>query len=211
MTQLDIPTVTVKHCETPLRHSCLPPICTDCPRPIPNSYWATPKVLACEYPWSPYEITGQKLDKLLESGVRTFIDLTECGELSPYSPHLPSLVRAQGIDMSEIEYHQFPIQDRSLPESKDFMFQILDVLRDNEKRGRVTAVHCRGGIGRTGMVIGCWLVESENAKSGEDALRMIASLWKTVEKCKRYPHSPETGPQVDFVKNFGPARPVVAA
>ncbi|KAF8839746.1 phosphatases II [Paxillus ammoniavirescens] len=211
MTQVQIPTITIGHYGTPQRRSSLAPICTDCPRPIPNSYWATPQLLACEYPWSPYEVGScQKLDKLLASGVRTFIDLTECGELSPYSPHLPSLVSAQGIDITEIEYHQFPIQDRSLPESKEFMFQILNVLRDNEKRGRVTAVHCRGGIGRTGMVIGCWLVESETAKSGEDALGMIARLWKTVEKCKRYPHSPETGPQVEFVKNFEPARPVSA-
>ncbi|KIJ60142.1 hypothetical protein HYDPIDRAFT_99327 [Hydnomerulius pinastri MD-312] len=209
---MQIPTITIKQCgDKPQRRSSLAPICTDCPRPIPNSYWATPQLLACEYPWSPYEVSSkQKLDKLLAAGVRTFIDLTECGELSPYQPHLPSLVTAHGIDMSDIEYHQFPIQDRSLPESMEFMFQILDVLRDNEKRGRVSAVHCRGGIGRTGMVIGCWLVESETAKSGEDALRMIDSLWKTVEKCKRYPHSPETGPQFEFVKNFCPPRLVEA-
>ncbi|KIN97421.1 hypothetical protein M404DRAFT_40476, partial [Pisolithus tinctorius Marx 270] len=175
------------------------------PRPIPNSYWATPLLLACEYPWSPFErSTVQKLDKLLAAGVRTFIDLTECGELSPYYPHLPALVSAHGIDISEIEYHQFPIHDRSLPESKEYMFHILSVLRDNQKRGRISAVHCRGGIGRTGMVVGCWLVESETAKSGEEALRIVADKWKTVEKCKRYPNSPETGPQFEFVKNFRP-------
>ncbi|KAF8433733.1 protein-tyrosine phosphatase-like protein [Boletus edulis BED1] len=209
---LNIPTITVNHCEPahhPQRRSSLPSLTTDCPRPIPNSYWATPQLLACEYPWSPFE-SSQKLDKLLAAGVRTFIDLTESGELSPYSPHLPDLAHAHDIPVSEIEYHQFPIQDRSLPESTEFMFSILDVLRDNERRGRVAAVHCRGGIGRTGMVIGCWLVESALAKSGEEALRIIAALWQTVEKCKRYPHSPETGPQCQFVKNFEPPRLVLA-
>lgn len=196
----------VDGCERPRGRCSLSSICSPClPRPIPNSYWATPLLLACEYPWSPFErSTVQKLDKLLAAGVRTFIDLTECGELSPYYPHLPALVSAHGIDISEIEYHQFPIHDRSLPESKEYMFHILSVLRDNQKRGRISAVHCRGGIGRTGMVVGCWLVESETAKSGEEALRIVADKWKTVEKCKRYPNSPETGPQFEFVKNFRP-------
>jgi hypothetical protein len=170
------------------------------PRPIPNSYWPTPLLLACEYPWAPHAF--QKLDALLSAGVRTFIDLTESGELSPYTPHLPRQATLLGIDKSTIEYHRFPIHDRSLPESVDYMCQILDVLRDNERRGRISAVHCRGGIGRTGMVVGCWLVESGISATGEEALRAIAKEWQTVEKCRKFPHSPETGPQFEFVKNF---------
>lgn len=170
-------------------------------RPIPNSYWATPLLLACEYPYAP-RLKSQKLDAILLAGVRTFIDLTELGELSPYAPHLDKRAARLGIDVSTIEYHCFPIQDRSLPQSVEYMCKILDVLRDNERRGRISAVHCRGGIGRTGMVIGCWLVECGVAIDGEEALAVIAKMWKTVEKCKRFPHSPETGPQFEFVKNF---------
>jgi hypothetical protein len=171
------------------------------PRPIPNSYWATPLLIACEYPYAP-SLKSQKLDALLLSGVRTFIDLTEQGELSPYAPHLDERVAQLGIDVSTVEYHCFPIHDRSLPQSVEYMCQILSVLRDNERRGRITAVHCRGGIGRTGMVIGCWLVECGLAEDGDEALEAIAKEWKTVEKYKRFPHSPETGPQFEFVRNF---------
>ena len=64
------------------------------------------------------------------------------------------------------------------------MYDILDTLRDHQIRGRIAAVHCRSGIGRTGMVIGCWLVESGVAKNGADALDMIARELKSVEKCK---------------------------
>lgn len=195
------------------------------PRPIPNSYWATPLLLACEYPWAPTpqpvlrflptcsskaaaaQSVTQKLDLLLQAGVRTFIDLTEAGELSPYFPHqLAQHVSLAKIDVSNpaqrIEYHQFPIHDRSLPESVEYVYKILDVLRDNEQRGRITAVHCRGGIGRTGLVVGCWLVECGMAKDGDEALGMIAEEWKTVEKCRRFPCSPETGPQFEFVRHF---------
>jgi hypothetical protein len=189
-------------CSTPI--SCTPPTLTSTlTRPIPNSYWATPLLLACEYPWTPKDPCKPKLDALLRSGARTFIDLTECGELRPYCGGvLTTRADLLGIDKQEIEYHRFPIHDRCLPQSIEFMYSIMDVLRDNEKRGRITAVHCRGGIGRTGMVIGCWLIESGRAKNGADALEIVAREWKTVEKCTRFPHSPETGPQFNFVLHF---------
>ena len=172
------------------------------PRPIPNSYWATPHLLACEYPWSP--CCPKKLDALLNAGVRTFIDLTECGELSPYAPHLSTRAALLGIDTDTIQYHRFPIRDRSLPESLDHTYRVMRTLHDNERQDRICAVHCRGGIGRTGMVVGCWLVESGIAGSGDEALETIAREWQTVEKCVRFPHSPETGPQFEYVQNFRP-------
>ncbi|KAJ3904647.1 protein-tyrosine phosphatase-like protein [Lentinula edodes] len=178
------------------------PLNAVCPRPIPNSYWATPLLLACEYPWTPKNPYRPKLDALLKAGVRTFIDLTECGELSPYSNILCGRAALLGIDPATIEYHNFPIRDRSLPQSAEYMNSVLDVLRDNEVRARISAVHCRGGIGRTGMVIGCWLVQSGIAKDGDEALQIIAKEWCTVEKCKRFPHSPETGPQFQFVQQW---------
>lgn len=181
----------------------------DRPRPIPNSYWATAYLVACEFPYCPVTPatitrakTKQKLDALLLAGVRTFIDLTEPHELFPYEPHLASRCEMLGIDPLEVEYHNFPIHDRSLPESISFMRKILAVLRDNQRRGRISAVHCRGGIGRTGMVVGCWLVDSGVARDGAHALHLIAEEWKLVEKCKRFPCSPETGPQFEFVRTF---------
>lgn len=181
------------------------PLTAVCARPIPNSYWATPLLLACEYPWTPKNPNKPKVDALLRAGVRTFIDLTECGELVPYSTILDERCLLLGIDPSTIEYHRFPIRDRCLPESLAHMYLIMDALRDNQRRGRISVVHCRGGIGRTGMVIGCWLVESGMARDGKEALGIIAREWKTVEKCKRYPHSPETGPQFEFVATFHPS------
>ncbi|KAF9042298.1 protein-tyrosine phosphatase-like protein [Panaeolus papilionaceus] len=175
------------------------------PRPIPNSYWATPLLLACEYPWTPKNPDSPKVDDLLRAGVRTFIDLTESGELVPYNCILSQRCALLGIDPSTIEYHRFPIRDRCLPESVTYMYEVLNTLKGNQGRGRISAVHCRGGIGRTGMVVGCWLVEHGVARNGEEALSMIAREWKTVEKCTRYPHSPETGAQFDFVFQFLPS------
>lgn len=172
-------------------------------RPFSNSYWATPLLVACEYPWTPTQANrSQKIDMLLRAGVRTFIDLTEDGELSPYAPHLAAHVARLGIDRAEVEYHSFPIPDRCLPRSVAYVRQILAVLKDNARRGRISAVHCRGGIGRTGLVVGCWLVESGAVEDGAAALRFIAEEWKSVEKYGRYPQSPETGGQCEFVRSF---------
>jgi atypical dual specificity phosphatase len=174
------------------------------PRPIPNSYWATEYLLACEYPWAPAPGgNAPKLDAVLEAGVRTFVDLTEPGELRSYAATaLSDRAIALGIDPSTIEYHNFPIPDRCLPRSRSFVAQILTVLADAERHGRRAAVHCRGGIGRTGLVVGCWLVSRGTAKDGEEALAIIAKEWCTVEKHVRYPLSPETGPQFEFVKQW---------
>ncbi|KAF7359883.1 Phosphatases II [Mycena venus] len=177
------------------------------PHPIPNSYWATTHLLACEYPWDPRTPSKPKLDALLNAGVRTFVDLTEERELSPYAAQLLERASLLRIDEKEIEYHRFPIHDRCCPKSLQYMRQILDVLRDNEERNRITAVHCRGGIGRTGTVVGCWFVECGLAKDGAEALEIIASEWHGVAKCARYPQSPETGPQFNFVLNFHAGSP----
>ncbi|EPS98153.1 phosphatases II [Fomitopsis schrenkii] len=186
-------------------------------RPIPNSYWATPFLVACEFPYCPLtpaqlarRCTAQKLDTLLAAGVRTFVDLTEPHELFPYAPHLAAACAPLGIDPRDVEYHNFPIRDRALPASAAYVRKIIAVLRDNERRGRVAAVHCRGGIGRTGLVVGCWLVDSGRARDGTDALRMIAEEWKGVEKCKRYPYSPETGPQFEWVRTWVREKPVIS-
>jgi atypical dual specificity phosphatase len=178
------------------------------PQPIPNSYWATPYLLACEYPWAPTtDGCAPKLDALLRAGVRTFVDLTEPGELRPYAASaLAARARALGIDPATLEYHNFPIPDRSLPRSRGFVRAILAVLRADEARGRRAAVHCRGGIGRTGLVVGCWLVSRGTARDGEEALALIAAQWATVEKHERYPLSPETGPQFEFVRAWLAAR-----
>ena len=116
-------------------------------RPIPNSYWATPLLVACEYPWRP-GVAKQKIEALFAAGVQTFIDLTEVDELLAYGSYLSTRTEAMGL--TDIEYHRFPIVDRSLPRSVEYMRNILAVLKDNQRRGRITAVHCRGGIGRTG-------------------------------------------------------------
>jgi len=87
-------------------------------------------------------------------------------ELAPF--------RAAGVtafvDLTEGE---FGIPDRTCP-SPETMTRILDRIDELIAAGEVVYVHCYAGIGRTGTVVGCWLVR--HGASGPDALATVERL-----------------------------------
>ena len=52
---------------------------------------------------------------------------------------------------------RFAITDVSIP-SVELMVEVLDFIDDCLEHGRNPYVHCWGGTGRTGTVVGCWLI-----------------------------------------------------
>lgn len=167
------------------------------PRPIPESYWVIPaQFLAGEYPGTPYspELTRKRLDAFLSAGFDTFIDLTSPGEIEPYEP----LLREQaGYYNLNVCYTHYPIGDFDLPQPAQ-MTAILGAIEAALAAGRKPYLHCYGGIGRTGTVVGCYLVRQ--GLTGEQALDQLAAWWKHVPKSNRYPHSPETFQQEQFIR-----------
>jgi ADP-ribosylglycohydrolase/Swiss Army Knife protein, DSP-PTPase phosphatase domain len=73
---------------------------------------------------------------------------------------------------------------------------LLSQLKVNVSAGTPSYVHCWGGIGRTGTVIGCWLVEHD-AIDGNEALTRIADLRRGTPDGRR--RSPETDEQCALV------------
>ena len=171
------------------------------PRPFPNSYWATPQLLACEYPGArtPAEAIP-KLDALLAAGIRDFYDLTEDQELVPYEALLYERATYAGLDPAAVHYRRLPIKDLNVP-SAERLAEILAALGESEAAGRLAAVHCWGGIGRTGTVVGCHLMQ-HHGLSGPEALAYIAHEWQTVAKRNYAPRSPETNAQIAFVRDY---------
>ncbi|HEX8351199.1 MAG TPA: ADP-ribosylglycohydrolase family protein [Hymenobacter sp.] len=168
------------------------------PRPIPNSYWATEHVLGCEYPGDLKEEKARaKLTALLAAGITDFYDLTEPHELKSYEFLLQEVASETG---RIVTYRRFPIRDVDVPNLAT-LETILAALADTVSSGRKAAVHCWGGIGRTGTVIGCYLVRAQHL-SGDQALATIAELWQGAEKSVRKPHSPETAAQCRLVEEF---------
>lgn len=165
--------------------------------PIPNSYRLHDgKLIAGEYPGDTDAASArEKLGALLDAGVTTFVDLTEPHELVPYAPLLAKMATARGV---EATYIRHSIRDVSVPRSSDVMRGILDAIDAALTDGGVVYVHCWGGVGRTGTVVGCHLVR--RGMSGDDALAQVAALFKHMEKYPRRRRSPETDEQDAYVR-----------
>ena len=173
----------------------------DLPNPIEMCYWVVPgRLLAGEYPRNldtPSSI--EKLARLTDSGVSAFIDLTEDQEpLKPYAYLLngPS-------------HERFGIRDRHVPATDELTKQALDAIDRHLEAGRTVYVHCWGGVGRTGTIIGCWL--SRHYEPGQSALDRLKKMWNKNPKHLERPRSPENDEQERYVLEWGDKEVSIAA
>lgn len=173
------------------------------PPPYPNSYWVQPgRLLAGEYPGAFMPtVARRKLRLLLDAGVTFFLDLTHSADgLESYEDLLQAEAKAV---LTPVTYRRMAIPDRDIPTVAQ-MVETLDVIDEALAAGQVVYLHCWGGIGRTGTVVGCHLARHCDKPSarGDAALAQLAELWQTVEKRDRNPQSPETLAQIQMVRTW---------
>jgi hypothetical protein len=170
-------------------------------RPIPDSYWVVPSLLlAGEYPGSlSNNAARDKLTRLLDAGIRSFVDLTEPGELSDYSDLLRECAMARGV---EAHHLRVGVRDAEVPTIEQ-MNSVLAHISSEIERQRPVYVHCWGGIGRTGTVIACWVVDHEN-RSPAEATQRIALLREGTPDAHR--PAPETRQQQQFIEDWAARR-----
>ena len=127
-------------------------------------------------------------------GVTHFVDLTCDGESRcvPYT--------------CDGTYMKFPIADHKVPRSKrcfaSFILQLAGIIQ-RTGMGEKIYIHCKGGHGRSGVVVACLLVYLHNITPGE-AMRLTTQyhgLRPMREKWKRM-GSPQTRTQKSFVSKF---------
>ncbi|HEV2199817.1 MAG TPA: dual specificity protein phosphatase family protein [Bryobacteraceae bacterium] len=101
---------------------------------------------------------GEWLDDEIESWRREGIG-TVFSLLTPEEAHdldlgaEASTARAHGM-----KYRSFPILDRRVPDSESGLSQALKKLDAELEAGRNVVLHCRQGVGRSGLVAACLLV-----------------------------------------------------
>jgi len=86
----------------------------------------------------------------------------------------------------------------SIPTTRQ-MREILDTIHSEIGNGGVVYVHCWGGKGRTGTVVGCFLLENGLADR-QIVLEKIRSL--TAHASKFFWPTPQTQEQCDFITNW---------
>ena len=163
-------------------------------RPLHQSYYLHGYLFAGEYPGDKDEnVAKQKIEHMVHFGVKHFVDLTEEGELKPYSHLLPK----------GTTYLRFPIPDCGVPQSVESVNRLLDKIADLEKMDGYTYIHCWGGVGRTGTIVGCLKARElqQHNCSDYDALTVLRNYFRDMPK-SAYRKTPETPEQEEFIKTF---------
>jgi hypothetical protein len=160
--------------------------------PLLNSYWVIPRrLLAGEYPiGDDYSDARARLARFREAGVNYFIDLTEQGEMPAYRHLLP--VHAK--------YSNSPIADSSVPLAAAQMRELVAEIRAAIEARLCVYLHCRAGIGRTGLVAGCYL--ADEGGDGKAAIKQLNELWRQSERSLTWPHVPQTPEQTDYIRRW---------
>jgi len=152
-----------------------------------SSYFIDGKCLFGCYP------TYDGLIELEANGVVLFVDLTTEQEK----------VRLN-VYQTEKRYISFPIKDRYIPinlhEYTKFIIQLCNEI-NHLKDGEKVYIHCKGGHGRSGIVVACILSYMNNI-SGEESILLTTkyhSNRKTMRDRWRCLGSPQTNKQKEFI------------
>lgn len=129
--------------------------------PILGSRWIEPgRLLVGPYP-------GGAVDALARAGIDLIVDLTRDDD------GLPGYALPPGV-----RHVSRPVRDFGCP-TPDEMRGTLDLLDRELARGCRVYLHCRGGIGRTGLTTACYLVR--HGATPDEALARLRAAGKGPE------------------------------
>lgn len=118
------------------------------------------------------------LMELREKGIGALVSLDEMG--------IPPAVAQE----NELRYMHIPVPDFHAPETQQAN-EFVDFVKACRKDDLPVAVHCRGGYGRTGTLIACYLIA--NGMTAKQAIDLVR---------KRRPGSIETAGQEKFLAGY---------
>lgn len=162
--------------------------------------------LVGEYPGSAYlrEQEG-KLEELLNKDVRAILNLMEESEMAyffSYQSYFGEQLKSKGHNFT---FKHLSIRDLDVPTAEQ-MVTILNQIDEWLAAGLNPYVHCWGGHGRSGTVVGCWLVR--HGIPAKQALQLIQE-WRANSPFRDSEQpSPQTQHQIDMVRNWQESSPL---
>uniref|UniRef100_T1IV26 Uncharacterized protein n=1 Tax=Strigamia maritima TaxID=126957 RepID=T1IV26_STRMM len=157
------------------------------------STWITCNILAMARPNTEQIKNINLIDQFHKNGIRTIINLQQAGEHGYCGNGLESggFSYVSAIFMENgIFFYNFPWRDYGVAPLESIT-DVMKVIAFSLVEGKV-AIHCHAGLGRTGVVIACYLVYSTRIR-GNDAIRYVR---------RRRPNSIQTSIQVATVNSF---------
>ena len=172
--------------------------------PFERSYVILPnKLITGEIPSAKTESSKlEKIEGLLDCNIDVVINLMEEVEVD-YNDEIIEdysaiLIEEAAKRNKKIEIYRYPIKDLSIP-TENQMIAILNKIDEKIDLGKKVYIHCWGGVGRTGTVIGSYLIRHGFAEP-DKVFYTIDYLKRTTSISQR--ESPETKEQCQFILNW---------
>jgi len=109
------------------------------------------KIYRSPMPFSPYFDPGNEvLDAYIQVGVDVVVMLTPEDEVYQVTGRsLYDMYHKMGFDVIYL-----PVEDFSIPEEEPFR-EVLREMLAKARQGKIIAIHCHAGLGRTGILAAC--------------------------------------------------------
>ncbi|XP_041669000.1 cyclin-dependent kinase inhibitor 3 [Cheilinus undulatus] len=126
----------------------------------------------CALPGCKYKDIRRNLDRDVEElqnqGVQEVFVFCTRGELNKY--RVPTLLEA--YRQRDFTVHHWPFPDGDAPELEQCC-QILEELQVSLETNRRTVIHCYGGLGRSGLIAACLLLQLSGAMTANKAIEIL--------------------------------------
>ncbi|EFX87457.1 hypothetical protein DAPPUDRAFT_96956 [Daphnia pulex] len=157
------------------------------------SHWITEDILAMARPNAQLIQKNDIVGQFIRLGIKTIINLQTAGEHSHCGPPLTSSgfsYLPESFMEKDIFYYNFGWKDYENG-SLEGLLDAVKVLTFAVNQGKV-AVHCHAGLGRTGVLLCCYLIYSQRLRSVE-AIRHVR---------RKRPNTVQTSSQIMMIQEF---------
>lgn len=158
------------------------------------SNWITDNILATARPSSRLMEKYDIIDQFHEHNIGAIINLQQAGEHKECGDGLVNDEFSYSPDdfmRANIFYYNFGWKDMTVPPI-DLVLNIVQVMCFTHSQDKKIAIHCHAGLGRTGLVIACYLVYT-NRFTAQEAVTQVRV---------HRPLSIQTTKQANFIKAF---------